>query len=348
MANKTINDYPESTSPNGNWYVLVDDGTGCYKKVKLSNLPGGGPTSSTTTSTSSSTSSSSTSSSTSSSSTSTSTSSSTSSSSTSTSTSTSCVITDADAIAFIEAAAITSCTIKTGINTFVIGLKADGLWTKLRAVYPFVGGTASTHKFNLKNPADTDVAFRMTFTGGATHNANGVTFNGTTGYGDTKFDIADFPSSTNLSYGVYIRSLYNPSGTGFDFGVYSGGLVNSFLWVSSRRFYANTASGGFLTWPAYTLGDYYGFISGVIRSVSDTEVYKNGVSQSTGTTPNDTPALPGQNWFLGATNNGSGVPTDFSTNNYAFAYLSESLSDAEMGNLYTRVQALQTTLGRQV
>lgn len=55
MANKTINDYPESTSPSGEWYVLVDDGTGCYKKVKLSNLPGGGSTSTTSSSTSSST-----------------------------------------------------------------------------------------------------------------------------------------------------------------------------------------------------------------------------------------------------------------------------------------------------
>lgn len=39
MANKTINDFPESTSPSGEWFVLVDDGTGCYKKVKLKNLP---------------------------------------------------------------------------------------------------------------------------------------------------------------------------------------------------------------------------------------------------------------------------------------------------------------------
>lgn len=40
MATKTIKDFPESTSPSGEWYVLVDDGTGCYKKVKLKNIPG--------------------------------------------------------------------------------------------------------------------------------------------------------------------------------------------------------------------------------------------------------------------------------------------------------------------
>lgn len=53
MANKTIKDYPESTSPSGEWYVLVDDGTGCYYKVKLKNLPKNGviTTTSTTTTT---------------------------------------------------------------------------------------------------------------------------------------------------------------------------------------------------------------------------------------------------------------------------------------------------------
>lgn len=40
MANKTIKDFPESTSPSGDWFILVDDGTGCYKKVKLRNIPG--------------------------------------------------------------------------------------------------------------------------------------------------------------------------------------------------------------------------------------------------------------------------------------------------------------------
>lgn len=46
---KQINQYPESTSPDGDWYILVADSAGCYKKVKLSDLPGGGSTTSTTT-----------------------------------------------------------------------------------------------------------------------------------------------------------------------------------------------------------------------------------------------------------------------------------------------------------
>lgn len=368
MAFKCIKDYPESTSPSGEWFVLVDDGTGCYKKVKLSNLPGGGSLTTTTTSSSSSsssttssstssssststssTSSSSTSSSTSSSSTS---SSSTSSTSTSSTTSTTCEITDGDAVAFIAATGITDCNIKNAINTFVIGLKADGLWTKLKAIYPFVGGTATTHKYNLKDASDNDSAFRMVFNGGVTHNSNGVTFDGATGYGDTKFAINNFNSNTDMSYGFYNRSTYNlASAGGLDFGVYGLGAqstISGYL----HRFYP---SGFGLDWDTNSPkqnpaeGESYGFLGGVIRGASDAEIYRNGVSRFTQTTfINGSLPSSGQPWYLGAINTQGGSAGDYTNYNYSFAYLGDALSDAEMTNLYNRVQTMQTTLGRQV
>ena len=62
---------------------------------------------------------------------------------------------DADAQAFITAAVITDNTQITAINTLVTDLKAYNIWSKMKALYPFVGGTASTHKWNLIvfNPA---------------------------------------------------------------------------------------------------------------------------------------------------------------------------------------------------
>ena len=364
MAFKTINDYPESTSPSGEWYVLVDDGTGCYKKVKLKNLPGGGsvPTTTSTTTTASAGTSTTTSTTTSTPSGSTSTSTSTTTSSTSTSTSTtsstsstttvSCVITDADAIAFITATGITNCTIKNAINAFVIGMKADGLWTKMRAVYPFVGGTASTHKFNLKNPVDSDGAFRMVFNGSVIHNANGVTFDGVSGYGDTKFAINNFNSNIDMSYGFYNRSPYNLASTGgLDFGVYGLGAqstISGYL----HRFYP---SGFGLDWdtnapkqnPAE--GQPYGFLGGVIRGASDSEIYRNGVSRLAQTTfINNSLPSSGQPWYLGAVNTQGGSASDYTNYNYSFAYLSDAISDAEMTNFYNRVQTMQTALGRQV
>lgn len=71
---------------------------------------------------------------------------------------------DSDAEAFFTAASITDDTQKTAVNQLVLDLKAAGVWTKSKVIYPFVGGTTGTHKYNLKNPLDTDGAFRITFT----------------------------------------------------------------------------------------------------------------------------------------------------------------------------------------
>ena len=68
---------------------------------------------------------------------------------------------DSDAQAFITAAGITDSTQQAAITNLVIGLKNDNLWTKMKAIYPFVGGTAASHKFNLKNPLDTNAAYRL-------------------------------------------------------------------------------------------------------------------------------------------------------------------------------------------
>ena len=85
---------------------------------------------------------------------------------------------DPDAQAFITAAGITDTTQKNAINTLVLDLKAYAIWPKFIAIYPYVGGTATTHKFNLVDPLDDNAAFRITWNGGVTHNANGITGNG--------------------------------------------------------------------------------------------------------------------------------------------------------------------------
>ena len=353
MANKSIKDFPENTSPSGEWFVLVDDGTGCYYKVKLKNLPGGGVFTTTSTSTTGTTTTAaptttSTTSSTTTAAGGSTTSSTTSSSTTSTTTSTTtgCVsdVTDPDALAFIDATGITDCIIKNALQAFVAGVKSDGLWTKMKAIYPFVGGTASTHKFNLKNPADTDAAFRIVFNGGVTHNANGVTFDGLTGYGDTKFDITKFTSITNLSTGVYIRTTRNLAlDDGIDFGVENPGVNRNFLYVGVR-YYPN--SGAFIT-QTLTDGQPYGFINASVNGTAS-KIHRNGTLTISGVTANDIPPAAGQNWFVGAANNTLGGASDFSNRNYAFMILGDALSDGENTSLYNRIQTFQTALGRQV
>jgi hypothetical protein len=87
---------------------------------------------------------------------------------------------DTDAQAFLTATGIVDATQIDAVNTFVTLAKAQGIWNDLDKIYPFVGGTATAHRYNLKN-----ALMDGTFFGGVTHNANGVTFNGTTGYFNT-------------------------------------------------------------------------------------------------------------------------------------------------------------------
>ena len=57
--------------------------------------------------------------------------------------------TDPDAQAFITATGISG-TNATATNQLVLDLKSANIWTKMKAVYPMVGGTSTTCKFNLK------------------------------------------------------------------------------------------------------------------------------------------------------------------------------------------------------
>src|SRR6266536_4458570 len=82
---------------------------------------------------------------------------------------------DSDAQAFFTAAGITNLTYKNAINHLVVDLKDAGIWTKMKAVYPFIDSTAAKHKWNLKDPRDLDSAFRLTFHGTVTHSPNGIT-----------------------------------------------------------------------------------------------------------------------------------------------------------------------------
>ena len=91
---------------------------------------------------------------------------------------------DPDAQLFITATGISG-TNATATNKLVIDLKAANIWTKMKCIYPFVGGSATSHKFNLLNSADTDDAFRLVFAGGVTHSSSGLFGNGTNGFADT-------------------------------------------------------------------------------------------------------------------------------------------------------------------
>ena len=248
---------------------------------------------------------------------------------------------DPDATAFINAAGITDATQQSAVTQLVIDLKNYGIWSKMKAIYPFVGGTANSHKYNLKDPQDTNAAFRLVFNGGWTHSSTGAAPNGTNAYADTFLNALNIfnPSDAHMSY--YSRT--NTANVQVEMGYWNlSTLIYHLRAASISNFISSISSNLSYT----TTTDSRGFWHSTKRSNSDREIYRNGISEAT-LSITDTTAWGNFNIYIGARND-NGTPGAYSTKQCAFSSIGDGLTDTENANLYTAVQAYQTTLGRQV
>lgn len=247
---------------------------------------------------------------------------------------------DADANAFLTATGITNPTISGAVCTLVTSLKSANLWTKLKAIYPFVGGTATTHMYNLRNPANTNAAFRLSFIGGWTHTANGAQPNGTNGYADTFYNLQVESNVNNAAFGAYIRTN-SISGTQV-YGSFGAPLIRVFNNLSNGNI--QIADNGLIF---YTPSPSTGFFFSRRESTVFNQSYRNGVSL--GITNISTTSLPNNNFYFGAMNNNL-VVSLYSTHQIAFGLLGggATINNAEASTLYSIIQTFQTTLGRQV
>lgn len=250
-------------------------------------------------------------------------------------------VSDSDAQAFVTNAAIVDQVQATAVNNLVVGMKADGIWSKMKAVYPFVGGSASAHKFNLKDPRDLDAAFRLQFNGGWTHSANGALPNGTNGWANTFFNPSTNLVFDNLSFGLYSRTQ-DVSGTKI-YGVRDNTLFRDMYHNVSSKFFSTDGNAAILS---YTLTPTTGLINFSRTSNISGKIYSNGVLIATKSTP-VVSLMSNANFFLGARSD-SNSPNWYNNYQIGLQYISEGLTDTEAANLYTRVQAFQTALSRQV
>ena len=252
---------------------------------------------------------------------------------------------DPDTSIFIRATGITDPNIQYAVNELIKDLKQYGLWIFISALYPFVGGTSAAHSVNLKQPG---IFGTITWVGGVTHDANGVTFNGTTGYGNCNFaanNINLIVNATNQTMGLYSRT--SGATTAWDMGCNTASsTAQALLQVrsatdgdTSRMFGSAQVTNAIIT-----DGSGLHLIS---RFGNNLNRVQNGVVLDTNSNTS-TGTIPTVNYFIGARNN-NGTPANYSNRNISLAIFAYNITSIRMHeNLYKIVQKFQTLLGRQI
>jgi hypothetical protein len=245
------------------------------------------------------------------------------------------IIYDADAKKFIDSSAITDSTQKIAINDLVKQLKNSSLWMKFMAIYPMVGGTESTTKWNLKDPRDLDAAYRLSFYGNPVYAVTGILFPSISDYADTHLGDTALPAYTDASLAYYSRTQNSISG--YDMGCSDGVYPYNELSI-----YSNSAD----------KSEWFGFSQDILSpntvglfmlSSSATNVtrYWNGtVVSSKGSAP--IRSYTHLTIQIGVTR----VTAHPGQKECGLAAIGNGLTDAEALSFYNIVQNFETTLGR--
>jgi hypothetical protein len=222
------------------------------------------------------------------------------------------------------------------IDTFVKEVKNIGVWTKRKAIYLIMGTTAALTKWNLKDPRDLDVAYRLTWNGPPTFTANGFA----AGYGVANMIPNSVLNKDAKSMSIYVRT--NSATDWADIGCVDNPVGDN------DGLNAKNAAGNLI---AYLSGGSYGGYSEansnsqgfwmISRSnSSQINIYKNGAAF--GTNP--------KTYASGSAQNTTSLLFGhlFSDRQWCFFDVGDDLTATEVLNYSSAVNALQTSLGRNV
>lgn len=231
-------------------------------------------------------------------------------------------------------------TVSAATITLFTSLVSNGLWDSLNVFYPVLGGVQTAHAINAKSPGTND----LVFSGGWTHNASGMTANGTNGVANTgvlhstlgnNSHASIYNNTNNIQSGVDIGCL-NGSGIGIyiqtrftDIASQIGCKGINGIDPSGARNFANT--------------DARGYYIVTRNSPTNKQILKNGTVQNTQSNTQGTASLP---IYIGAYN-ANGTTAGYVNRQYSFATLGGEVNTLG-GTLSTIINTFQTSLGRNI
>lgn len=244
---------------------------------------------------------------------------------------------------FVAATKITDGQLKANLDSLITNARNHGWWNLCKAIYPLVGGSSETCKYNLKDPRDADVAYRITWNGNVSFDNAGVTSTG--GYGDTHI-VPSSALSLNSNHISYYSLTDNFGTSTIDVGAEDPNGVLQLMIYSDfgQGYYLAGASQAYYTANPGCSGYFLGTRT---SDVSSSAVYKNGMPiQLDGILTNGPEGLP--NISLDLLNENFAGHTTATNRKCAFATIGSGIDSSMAGQMYIDIQAFQTVLGRDV
>lgn len=228
-------------------------------------------------------------------------------------------------------------------NDLFIELKAANVYSKLN-FYPLMGGTFNTQKYNGRDPADTDAAFRLVTVGTNTYDGSGYTSNGVNSAMRSRFTPSIHCVNINSgAFAVYSRTSRAVSTTRL-IGCNSGSAYfGGYLFYTGSQMYAsindnNSNFKSITTTKAFLQAS---------RNNSSTQVNMGQDANITAININST-SLVTNEFVFNALGTGAATQTNYDNLNIAFQYTcGNALSISELTQINTIVVKFMTALGRQ-
>jgi hypothetical protein len=246
---------------------------------------------------------------------------------------------------FIKATGISDATLKTDLDSLITRARNHGWWDLCNVIYPFAGGTQTSCKYNLKDPRDLDVSFRINFIGDSWTFTPALVNPGDTGYGNTYFNpamqVMD-PASCHLS--VYSMDDHPGGYDNADIGAYDHNTASGF-YLSTRTQWPDSTGKPFAQISSYTMQGTQvngaGYFLMTKTSATNASFYRNGSVISTdtaaisGNLPNLDLFLCNQNFPYG----GEPYNIGFSQRGLSFATIGAGIDSATAMLMYSDINA---------